>query len=560
MFLRLVTAFLLLGSTCCVLPLTAVQKKLTVYVADRHREGSTYYADIWITVRPGYEWRVSEVVIWMRYNTNALNPTLFHNQPVLNLDPELAANGYASIETHNPNYAAVSLDLIAPVSYNNCVVKGGPDGETFRLGTLQWSVVTAREMEMDYVRFADKVAVNAFYHRRPDNRDDIIKNDSINWTTNDQSTNTWQNLYITPSGCGSMFYEQPQSCEENLRPVSTFAPLTRISPHWPEEPGPGLQTHIAYYQYDMNAIALPTSAHSRDFNPSLLTTLLDRVRCRWEAQVDHLLPPVTNYFEWRETAEGGRIYFTTDIEDIDQSGLGAISVCAVTNMARDENTSFFFRDTSVCGGQIYPVAFKKRSEIIFNNTSLLYIAHPHFKWTTNFAGCGGRPDCHDFYDIALHELGHYVGLAHEERNHLVVMTSADVSPLPSKISQCDADNIRRLYNPAFVGDPPDNTYDCSVVNDIPEVAPTTATDALDVYPSLVDNDLCTVVYSLGSRSAFTIRLLDVPGNILATIAHGISDAGQYRTQFSVEHLVSGVYFVLLQSDSSFVARRLTVMR
>lgn len=563
MWLRIVL-FLLVGSTLFVsAPLAAQQQKfLTVELANRHLEGTVYYADIWIVVKPGAEWIVSETTIWVLFNVNALNPTAYLNQSVPNFDAELAASGYVSQYHYLPAIPAVSIDILAPPAFSGCVVKGGPQGETFRLGTLRWNVTDFSAM--DYVRFLSNDhpwLTHRFASRRPppdDHLDSIITD--IHWPQNDYSVNTWQNFYIAPSGCGSMFYEQPQNCGDNLRPVSTTTPLTRVSPHWPARPGPGLQPHVAYYQYDFVPSSLPNAGHSRSFDPGRLAGQLDEARCRWEAQLDHLYPPVTNYFEWQETPAGGRMFFTINPVQIGIGGLGATGVLALTNMARDEMNNSFFRDTAACGGQEYPNAFKRRSEIIFNNTYELYAANPHLRWTTDLGGCGGGPDCISFYETALHELGHYVGLAHEERNHTVVMTGASsLFPFPTRISSCDADNIRRLYNPTAVGMPPDNSFNCALVTYTEEQQAAVTEPAITALPSQVYDGNCAILYTLPHRGIATVKVLDLLGNEVHTIANGIINAGRHQVQMSTEKLLPGIYLVVLQSGGSTASCKLAII-
>src|SRR5690606_8247172 len=90
----------------------------------------------------------------------------------------------------------------------------------------------------------------------------------------------------------------------------------------------------------------------------------------------------------------------------------------------------------------------------------------HLRWTTDLRICGDGPDCIDFFSIALHELGHYIGLAHQLYNHHLVMGNAPVWPMAGTMTACDADNARRLYNPARLGFPVDNSYDCNAVTGV----------------------------------------------------------------------------------------------
>ena len=70
----------------------------------------------------------------------------------------------------------------------------------------------------------------------------------------------------------------------------------------------------------------------------------------------------------------------------------------------------------------------------------------------------------------------------------------------------------------------------------------------------------TVEYALPEKTEVTLRLYDVLGREVATIAQGRKTAGRHRVQLEVGRLASGVYFGRLQVGDQTLTQKITVVR
>ncbi len=70
----------------------------------------------------------------------------------------------------------------------------------------------------------------------------------------------------------------------------------------------------------------------------------------------------------------------------------------------------------------------------------------------------------------------------------------------------------------------------------------------------------TVEYALPEKAEVTLRLYDVLGREVATIAQGRKTAGRHRVQLEVGRLASGVYFGRLQVGDQTLTQKITVVR
>jgi hypothetical protein len=281
---------------------------------------------------------------------------------------------------------------------------------------------------------------------------------------------------------------------------------------------------------------------------------MDRVRCRWEAQIDQLSPPITNNFEWVPTARGGRFYFTKDPPSFDASNeLTAYKIFAQTKTAFDSTNHWGIRDTCNCG---IADAWFNRSEIVFNATEILHVFKPHLRWTTDTLLCGGGPDCIDFYAIALHEAGHYLGLAHQHYNHQLIMTQSKIWPKQTRMTQCDADNIRRLYNPSRINAPVDNSYDCSRFTDVQQYGE----PAVNRFRIVGEMGEYFAVYEVALSGIIEIDIYSAIGQKVVPVFRGVQPAGEQRIHLPAEVLSAGVYFVRLKTDASIQTQTLAIVR
>lgn len=327
LFIRTVYSAIFTFLVCCSFAEAQQQGQVVRFgLANRQLSGTTYSADIWAYMMPDSTWTICDVDLHLTFNRNALNGAYHNFEPLLNPDPELAAAGYTTLQYYNPSMRVLMVALTAPGA---AVTKsGGTYGSYFRLGTVRWQATDLSAM--DNIQFV--AASSLFFRYNPQTN----RCDSMNTRT---TVNLWEQtpVYIQPWGCMPMYYDQPTGCSQPLVQVETFTPLARISPHWPQAAGPGVQPAVVYYQYDLVPAFLPEPLRQYDFNPNELPVLLDRARCRWEVQLDQLTPPATNTFQWEPTATGGRLWFTRNFQDLDSTELVASKYIALTGTVVDPN-------------------------------------------------------------------------------------------------------------------------------------------------------------------------------------------------------------------------------
>jgi hypothetical protein len=70
----------------------------------------------------------------------------------------------------------------------------------------------------------------------------------------------------------------------------------------------------------------------------------------------------------------------------------------------------------------------------------------------------------------------------------------------------------------------------------------------------------TVEYALPEGKKVTLRLYDVLGREVATLAAGRKDAGRHRVQLDADRLASGVYFGRLQAGDQTLTQKITIVR
>lgn len=82
---------------------------------------------------------------------------------------------------------------------------------------------------------------------------------------------------------------------------------------------------------------------------------------------------------------------------------------------------------------------------------------------------------------------------------------------------------------------------------------------LQNYPNPF-NPSTTVAFALPERMQVRLRVLDLLGREVATIADGIIDAGRHQRQFDASRLPSGIYLYRLESDRGTLTRRMMLMK
>ena len=114
-------------------------------------------------------------------------------------------------------------------------------------------------------------------------------------------------------------------------------------------------------------------------------------------------------------------------------------------------------------------------------------------------------------------------------------------------------------------DPDDNTTDLQVAVGTKEYVQRQRNDVLPdevrltSYPNPVRTQ-GTVAYALPEETTVTLRVYDVLGRQVATLATGTKEAGRHTVQLATDQLSSGVYFGRLQADGQTLTRKITVVR
>lgn len=522
-------------------------------LANRRYEGTTYFAEVWVIMMPEREWPVCDAIIWLSFNLNTLDGEAFNQTALMDFDPELRNAGYVATQNYYGGMRqAILIDMLAPPGNNFIRKRGGANGSSFRLGTVRWRAYNGGGMDGLLFGQSSLIETQIFARKPPPDTTQCELYDSPQ--RGQVNIRPQVSLYIDPLNCIPLYFGRRDYCEANLTEIDTEFPLTIVSPHWPATPSPNGPIHRVRYQYNFRPIDMPAKPlRLRGFNPNDIPVLADKARCYWEAQIDQLSPPVTNVFEWVETTTGGRFRFTISPFDYDPRNIWVASTTfAEAKTAFNPDIHWQIQDTSRCGNS---PTWANRSEIVFNNTDALYLANPHLRWTTDLRLCGDGPDCIGFYDLILHETGHYLGLAHQYFNHHNVMSDARIWPKVSQITPCDADNLRRLYNPARVGFPIDNNPNCNAVTSIQEKQ-----DSTDILTISSNGEEYIARYSLQNTGNVDVDIYNVMGELITSLSRGIQLSGEHTISIPTNELFSGTYFIQLKTDTGVQIRKIIIIR
>jgi hypothetical protein len=82
---------------------------------------------------------------------------------------------------------------------------------------------------------------------------------------------------------------------------------------------------------------------------------------------------------------------------------------------------------------------------------------------------------------------------------------------------------------------------------------------LTSYPNPVRRE-GTVEYALPEEREVTLRVYDVLGREVATLAHGKKEAGRHTVRLDTDRLSSGVYFGRLRAGEQTRTLKITVVR
>ncbi len=82
---------------------------------------------------------------------------------------------------------------------------------------------------------------------------------------------------------------------------------------------------------------------------------------------------------------------------------------------------------------------------------------------------------------------------------------------------------------------------------------------LNSYPNPF-NATTTIEYTLAESGPVDLRIFDIAGRIVATIAGGIYPAGYYRETWNAGDRASGLYFVRLQAGQYKETKKIVLLK
>ncbi len=525
---------------------------------------SEYYIDVYATTTD-HEWDVSSFNMAIEYNKEALK------DPVLEVvNDDVLDDAYLVTVTDNtfPDPAWFRLNVL---KFNAPYTKI-PAGERVLLVTIRMSLKGPELRDhIDQGREGDGVWIktdnNTVMYHGAQLQLFYDTDDSDGWGASNSTQVIWSchNTY--------WFFDDCRTFVDDV----TENPLEDGAAYWMPVPGPNGDRTVVLYQYDFDNDKTPTdSDRIYNFDKSQLEIIGDDCRCLWRAQTE-------NHFDWEVTSTGGRFHFSTDASDFGRGDEARVLVAA-THLATKDNPpdEAYVRlyDTTWCGEGLEG----QSSRIVFNNTEDYFDENPDARWTTAAPRENGSYDCGGFYCIDFrsvfhHELGHYLGLGHSHHpDEIMHGWGLPANTVETKMSQCDADRVRRLYNPDIVGIPPENygakrpkdistAIECEAVSGVKvidhesTVNVKVSTVSLEVFPVpiRVGNEFL-VQYSLPYSSNVHLTLCDLYGRELATLVQGQQPSGTHQLAIETAALSAGVLFVHLETPEGVVTASTLVVR
>lgn len=500
-----------------------------------------YSMQVWAYVPPGHRWQIGNSLINIEYNRTALRTV----KTVWDVWPELRNKGYSVTQADYGTASSLSLVII---SGNYAVVQ---EGEAVRLGTLVWEVLDGSQQDGFFMRSDSthpivSVIMDSTFELKPSRLDFNSR-----WT--------WRGVYprvINPAtvACNPTYFHVPV-CDV-VEEDTTQTPLQDSSMYWHRTTIPtGVGPHVVSYQVDWSNAPIGTNSVLHFLTQSL-DSIFAMVQCRWEKQL------APGDIEWRKLSnriDGGLIRWSRNMFEFDP--IFGANFIALTLYALHPNDLTKLVAASDCGdgGARFGM-----STILLNDSPEFYRTNPHFRWTTDYHTCGYSPRCLDVETILLHEVGHYLGLAHQQQPLSVIWGGYDGRNI--EVHQCEADNLRRLYSPQLLSQtpipPPDNSV-CSGTTDMlenPNVTATVDTDLdVSVYPVPITNDHFSLRVRIEVPTRVVFSLLDMMGQTIQTLSDTYQTPGEQQYSFGI-NVASGIYFLKLETNSGSHIQKIVVLR
>jgi hypothetical protein len=85
------------------------------------------------------------------------------------------------------------------------------------------------------------------------------------------------------------------------------------------------------------------------------------------------------------------------------------------------------------------------------------------------------------------------------------------------------------------------------------------TELMQNYPNPF-NPSTVIAYALAQRSNVTLTVSNALGQVVATLVHGVHDAGKHEIRFTADGLASGIYFYRLRTGENVASKKLVLIR
>lgn len=201
------------------------------------------------------------------------------------------------------------------------------------------------------------------------------------------------------------------------------------------------------------------------------------------------------------------------------------------------------------------------SDIAFNQST------NWFYDTTGLALPAGKVD---FYEVALHELGHFQLLTHvNDINELMYYT-----PKIDLVNNILAVNRRRLSPSTAATDGGSNSVTNSITvivgacsyTDMIQQFSTNCTNSIDeikgllkelrIYPNPATNNAVTISYRLETSATVKIQVIDYLGRQVLSLNEENENSGEHEKQIDVAGLSSGLYLIVTNINGQVITNKL----